>query len=147
LWKSGRDRTTRNASMCRPESPGREITTDWWSAEGPSMRQSRRSKVDPIEQQMELSLSPGRFMRDGESLSFAGGLEKVAGIQILIATDAARAAGAGDKEQPLFVEPEKARWGGGRAGGPSGRLRRERPAPLDTALHRRRTRSRCATEG
>jgi hypothetical protein len=111
------------------------------------MRQSRRSKVDPIEQQMELSLSPGRFMRDGESLSFAGGLEKVAGIQILIATDAARAAGAGDKEQPLFVEPEKARWGGGRAGSPSGRLRRERPAPLDTALHRRRTRSRCATEG
>ncbi len=81
------------------------------------MRQSRRSKVDPIEQQIELSLSPGRFIRDGESLSLASGLEKVDSIQILIATDAARAAGAGDKEQPLFVEPEKARWGGEHGGG------------------------------
>jgi len=56
----------------------------------------------------------------------------VAGIQILIATDAARAAGAGDKEQSIVCGTEKARWGGGRAGSPSGRLRREATKRLST---------------
>jgi hypothetical protein len=84
------------------------------------MRQSRRSKVDPIDRQIELSLSPGSFIRDGESLWFVSRLVKVAAnIQTLVATDAARATSAGDKEQPLFMEPEKARWGGERAGGQS----------------------------
>jgi hypothetical protein len=34
----------------------------------------------------------------------------------LVATDAARAAGAGHKEQPLFVERAKAHGGGERGG-------------------------------
>ncbi len=49
---------------------------------------------DPIEQQIELALRPGAFIHDRACFSFVGGLEEVAAqIDILLKTDAARAAG------------------------------------------------------
>ena len=49
---------------------------------------------DPIENEIELALSPGLFIRDRACFSFVGGLEGVAAqIDILLKTDSARAAG------------------------------------------------------
>jgi hypothetical protein len=49
---------------------------------------------DPIENEIELALSPGSFIRDRACFSFVGDLEGVAArIDILLKTDAARATG------------------------------------------------------
>jgi hypothetical protein len=49
---------------------------------------------DPIENEIELALSPGEFIRDRACFSFVSSLEAVAGrIDILLKTDSARAAG------------------------------------------------------
>ena len=49
---------------------------------------------DPIENEIELALSPGAFIRDGACYSFVSGLEEVAArIDALTGTEPARAAG------------------------------------------------------
>ena len=54
----------------------------------------RTKRGDPIENEMELALRPGEFIRDHACFSFVSGLEEVAAkIEALIRTDAARAAG------------------------------------------------------
>jgi hypothetical protein len=54
----------------------------------------RTKRRDPIEQEIELALRPGEFIRDRACISFVSGLEEVAAkIEGLTGTDAARAAG------------------------------------------------------
>ena len=54
----------------------------------------RTKRGDPIENEMELALSPGEFIGDHACFSFVSGLEEVAAkIKALTRTDAARAAG------------------------------------------------------
>jgi hypothetical protein len=54
----------------------------------------RTIRRDPIENEIELALSPGEFIRDRACFSFVSSLEAVAGqIDILLNTDSARAAG------------------------------------------------------
>ena len=57
------------------------------------MKRKPRRRVDPIEQQIELALSPGAFIPDRACFSFVSGLEEVAAkIGALTTTDPARAA-------------------------------------------------------
>jgi len=54
----------------------------------------RMIRRDPIENEIELALSPGEFIRDRACFSFVSSLEAVASqIDILVSTDSARAAG------------------------------------------------------
>ena len=54
----------------------------------------RTKRGDPIEHEMELTLSPGEFIRDHACFSFVSGLEVVAAkIEALTRTEPARAAG------------------------------------------------------
>src|ERR1035438_9693173 len=54
----------------------------------------RTIRRDPIENEIELALSPGEFIRDRACFSFVSSLEAVASqIDILLKTDSARAAG------------------------------------------------------
>jgi hypothetical protein len=49
---------------------------------------------DPIENEIELALSPGEFIRDRACFSFVSSLQAVAiQIELLLKTDSARAAG------------------------------------------------------
>jgi hypothetical protein len=49
---------------------------------------------DPIENEIELALSPGEFIRDRACFSFVSSLEAIAGrMDIVLKTDSARAAG------------------------------------------------------
>jgi hypothetical protein len=48
---------------------------------------------DPIENEIELALSPGEFIRDRSCFSFVSSLQTVAiQIELLLKTDSARAA-------------------------------------------------------
>ena len=42
------------------------------------MKPTPRSKVDPIEREIERALQPGAFIRDGQCFSFVSGLEEIA---------------------------------------------------------------------
>ena len=56
------------------------------------MKPMPRSKVDPIEREIERALHPGAFIRDGECFSFVSELGKVAAtVDQMITTDPARA--------------------------------------------------------
>ena len=57
-------------------------------------KRTRRNRPDPLEQQIELALSPGLFIRYRACFSFVSGLEGVAaGIDALLMTDPGRATG------------------------------------------------------
>src|SRR5690349_4849455 len=54
----------------------------------------RMIRRDPIENEIELALRPGEFIRDRTCCSFVSSLEAVAGrVDILVKTDSARASG------------------------------------------------------
>ena len=56
------------------------------------MKPTPRSKVDPIEREIERALQPGAFIRDGQCFSFVSGLEEIATtVDKLITTDPTRA--------------------------------------------------------
>ena len=64
------------------------------------MTRQRPTKVDPIEQEIELALNPGAFIPDGACFSFVSDLDEVvAKMAKLTATDPSRA-----------VALYKARW-------------------------------------
>lgn len=56
------------------------------------MKPTARSRVDPIERELEQALQPGAFIRDGQCFSFVSGLEEIATtVDKLITTDPTRA--------------------------------------------------------
>jgi hypothetical protein len=88
----------------------------------------RTIRRDPIENEIELALSPGEFIRDRACFSFVSGLEAVTVSQVrsshrrktgFMPAFEAVATGAGDKEQPSFLDRAKARWSGKRTGDPA----------------------------
>lgn len=82
------------------------------------MKKTQRKKRDPIEQQIELALSPGAFIRDRACFSFVSSLEEVvARIDILLKTNPARAEGpyetflAGGREKAEELDDSSGSFG------------------------------------